>query len=91
MLPSDSARKRYDYRMTWEEVKANEASPVEKRRFIQSVVTSEGGWLSAGQLSTDDPEGWVFIDKKKKRYKFDIGKNSANFEKVKLGRAEANR
>lgn len=70
--PKDSLREPYETDLLWEEVKRFENSAFEKRKFIQSVVTSEGEWLKAGQVETTDPKSWVYVDKENTKYIFNF-------------------
>jgi len=72
--PKDTEREEYTHNILWEEVKRFESSAFEKRKFIQSVVSSEGGWLYAGQVETFNPDGWVFEDKTTKAFRFNLAK-----------------
>lgn len=72
--PVNSGRAPYEHALLWEEVRRFKESPFENRKFIQSVCTSEGVRIKAGQIPVDDPEGWVYRDDRNKRYVVDFSR-----------------
>ncbi|MGQ0566594.1 MAG: hypothetical protein ACT4OK_16190 [Gemmobacter sp.] len=74
VVPADPARPPYTHDLLWDEVRLFEESRIERRKFIQSVCSSEGGRLNEGEFSIDQPDGWVFRDKAARKYRFDISK-----------------
>lgn len=72
--PANSGREPYEHALLWEEVRRFKESPFENRKFIQSVCTSEGVRIKAGQIAVDDPEGWVYRDDRNKRYIVDFSR-----------------
>ena len=74
VTPEDPDRPAYTHDLLWDEVRRFEQSRFECRKFIQSVCTSEGVRLSAGEIAVDQPDNWVFRDKAAKRYAFDFRK-----------------
>ena len=72
--PDGSGREPYEHALLWEEVRRFKESPFENRKFIQSVCTSEGVRIKAGQIDVDHPEGWVHRDDRNKRYVVDFSR-----------------
>ncbi len=72
VIPENDTRREYSNRLLWDEVRKFEKSPFENRKFIQSVCTSENVRIKAGEISVDDPNGWVFRDDKSKTYRFNF-------------------
>ncbi|HHS89101.1 MAG TPA: hypothetical protein ENJ26_01890 [Rhodobacteraceae bacterium] len=70
--PAGSGREGYEHALLWEEVRRFKESPFENRKFIQSVCTSEGVRIKAGQVAVDDPHGWVYRNDREKRYVVDF-------------------
>ena len=72
--PDGLGREPYENALLWEEVRRFKESPFENRKFIQSVCTSEGVRIRAGQIDVVDPGGWVHRDDRNKRYVVDFSR-----------------
>lgn len=70
--PAGSGRESYEHPLLWEEVRRFKESPFENRKFIQSVCTSEGVRIKAGQICVECQDGWVYRNDRKKRYVVDF-------------------
>jgi hypothetical protein len=76
VTPADPTRKKYRHDLLWDEVRRFEQSRFECRKFIQSVCTSEGVRLSAGEIKLDGENGWVVRDKDNRTFRFDFKKEN---------------
>lgn len=72
VYPVGSDREMYEYPLLWEEAREMLGSKVKERQYIQSVMSSEGGWLENGEIKLDDPDHWVFKDKGNKSFVFTV-------------------
>ena len=74
VTPLDEKRRPYSHDLLWEEVRRFEQSPFENRKFVQSVCTSEGLRIKAGEIDVSQPESWVYRDEARREYRFDFRK-----------------
>jgi hypothetical protein len=74
---TETGRKAYVHDLLWDEVRRFEESQFEKRKFIQSVCTSENIRIRAGEIATDNADGWVFVNHDQKQYCIDFPKMPA--------------
>lgn len=74
VVPIDDDRDKYSSNLLPEEVKAIQHSQFRNRQFIQSVCTSELIRIKAGQIKTDNPNGWAYLDRNNRVFHIDFKK-----------------
>lgn len=74
VVPIDDERVEYSSNLLPEEVKVIQHSQFRSRQFLQSVCSSELIRIKAGQIKTDDPNGWAYLDRKNRVFHIDFKK-----------------
>ena len=75
--PEQNLQPEYTKDLWWQEVRSFSESYFERRKFIQSVASSEDYNIKSGEIDVEDQKNWVYRDGK--RYVFDF-RRAQNFE-----------